>query len=156
MVTIHIITVGRDKEGWVTAQIEHFRKMLLKYARLEITSVPEERYTNRADMPKLLAREAKKIESRLKGGFLIVLDIKGRDFDTKSLAKEIERRQNKGASTFEFIIGGPFGLDKSLKDKADLLLSLSPFTMSHQIVRGVLLEQLYRIFNINAGGSYHK
>ena len=71
-------------------------------------------------------------------------------------AKEIERRQNKGVSTFEFVIGGPYGLYQSIKDKADLLLSLSPLTMSHQIVRGVLLEQLYRVFNLNAGGSYHK
>ena len=156
MITIHIITVGRDKSGWVTDQIEHYRKLLLKYARLEITSVPEEKYTNRADISRLLEREAKKIESRLNGGHLVALDIKGREFDTVGLAREIERRQNKGVSTFEFVIGGPYGLDQSIKDKADLLLSLSPLTMSHQIVRGVLLEQLYRVFNLNAGGSYHK
>lgn len=156
MVTIHIITVGRDKEGWVAGQIEHYRKLLLKYARLEITSIPEERYTNRADIPKLLSREARKIEARLKGGYLIVLDTEGRDFDTRSFAQEFRRRQNRGISTFEFVIGGPYGLEKPLKEKADLLLSLSPFTMSHQIVRGVLIEQLYRVFNINAGGSYHK
>ena len=107
-------------------------------------------------MPKLLSREARKIESKLKGGYLIILDTNGRDFDTRSFAKEIQRLENRGTSIFEFVIGGPYGLDKSFKQKADLLLSLSPLTMSHQIVRGVLLEQLYRIFNINAGGSYHK
>lgn len=156
MVTVHIITVGRDKQGWVSDQAEHFRKLLMKYARLELTVIPEERYTERSEISKLLAREAVKIESRLKGGHLIVLDNKGREFETNSLAREIQRLQNKGVSTFEFIIGGPYGLDKTLKDKADLILSLSPLTMSHQIVRGVILEQLFRTFNINAGGTYHK
>ena len=64
--------------------------------------------------------------------------------------------QNRGQSRFEFVIGGPYGVDDALKQRADLVLSLSPLTMSHQIVRGVLLEQLYRVLDLNAGGRYHK
>ncbi len=156
MVTVHIITVGRASKGWVSDQIEHYRKLLAKYARLEITTVPEEKYTARAEISRLLAREARRIEMRLKGGYLIILDTRGQEFNTTQFARELQRRQNKGVSIFEFVIGGPYGLDKILKDRADLLLSLSPLTMSHQIVRGVLLEQLYRAFNLNAGGNYHK
>lgn len=156
MVAIHIITVGRDKKRWVTEQIEHYRKLLSKYARLEITSVPEDKYGSSADIPKSLAREAKITKSRLKGGYLVALDIEGRLFGTEAFAGELRQLQAGGVSRFDFIIGGPYGLDDSLKNKADLRLSLSPLTMSHQIVRLVLLEQLYRVFNINAEGSYHK
>jgi len=165
MLSIHIIVVGRDKEQWVTDQIEHYGKLLRKYARLELTVVPESGYSKSADINRARVDEANAIRSRLKGGFIIALDAEGRMFSTEEFAKKIARLQVEGNSLLEFIIGGPHGLDDSLKkasDKsgrspaADLVLSLSPLTMSHQIVRMVLLEQLYRVLNLNAGGSYHK
>lgn len=127
---------------------------------LEITVIPEERYGKGCDISKALTTEAKSIESRLKGGYLYILDSEGKSYDTKAFAAELIRQQNSGISRLEFVIGGPYGLDQSFKDKKKesraSALSLSAMTMSHQIIRLVLLEQLYRALNINAGGSYHK
>jgi len=156
MLTLHIITVGKDKDSWITDQIAHYRTILSRYARLEMTTVAEAKYTKNTDLKRALAGEADAIEGKLQGGFLVVLDVKGRSFSTELLAKEISRIQVSGVSTIEWVIGGPFGLHDRLKEKADLLFSLSPLTLSHQITRVVLLEQLYRVLNLNAGGSYHK
>jgi 23S rRNA (pseudouridine1915-N3)-methyltransferase len=156
MLTLHIITVGKDKESWVSDQIAHYRTLLKKYVRVEISAVAEAKYSKNTDINKALAAEADAIEGKLLGGYLVVLDVAGKAFGTEALAKELARLQVSGVSTIEWVIGGPFGLDERLKKKADLRFSLSPLTMSHQIVRVVLLEQLYRVLNLNAGGSYHK
>ena len=161
MLSLHVITVGRDKDSWVSDQIDHYRKLLTKYARLELTVVPEAGYTKATDISKALRSEAGAIRLRLRGGFLFVLDPGGRVYTTESLAREIDRLKSGGHSLLEFVIGGPFGLDPSLKqlDKeagSGQVISLSPLTMSHQIARLVLLEQLYRVCNLSAGGSYHK
>jgi 23S rRNA (pseudouridine1915-N3)-methyltransferase len=156
MLALHVITVGRDKEIWVSAQIDHYRKMIGKYARLELTTVPESPYGKKADLAKALAQEADVIRSRLKGGCLIALAVEGKSWSTEKLAEEIQKIQNAGQSLIEFVVGGPYGIDASLKRQADLCLSLSPLTVSHQIARLVLMEQLYRVLNLAAGGQYHK
>jgi 23S rRNA (pseudouridine1915-N3)-methyltransferase len=165
MLSIRIITVGHDKERWVTDQIEHYRKLLGRYAKLEMDTVPEGRYGRSADIHRAIAAEADAIRSRLKGDYVIALDGEGRMMSTQDFAQKLSRLQVDGHSLLEFIIGGPYGLHESLRRAPekpgkgavpDLILSLSPLTMSHQIVRLVLLEQLYRALNLNAGGSYHK
>jgi 23S rRNA (pseudouridine1915-N3)-methyltransferase len=156
MLTIHIITVGSDKDTWISDQIEHYRKLIGKYARLEFSVVPEGKYGKSSDIKKALETEAKSINARIKGGYVVVLDLDGKSSVTRDFADKIARLQVEGNSCLEFVIGGPHGIDESIKEKADLKLRLSPMTMSHQIVRLVLLEQLYRVLNLNAGGSYHK
>ncbi len=161
MLTIHIITVGRDKERWITDQIDHYRTLIKKYARLDLTVVPEGKYSKPADIDRALESEADAIGARLKGGYLIALDIGGEKLNTESFADRIARLPVAGHSSLEFIIGGPYGLHPSLKKPnvksgPHMIMSLSPLTMSHQIVRLVLLEQLYRALNLNAGGGYHK
>ncbi len=165
MLSIHIIAVGGDKEQWITDQIDHYRKLLRRYAKIELTTVAESKYTRSANIDQARADEADAIRSRLKSGYVVALDVGGRMFSTEEFANKLSRLQVDGHSLIEFIIGGPFGLYESFKkatgkagqgSSADLILSLSPLTMSHQIVRLVLLEQLYRALNLNAGGSYHK
>ena len=160
MLSIHVITVGRDKSSWISDQIEHFRKLISKYAQLEITTVSEEHYGKGRDISRAMAAEARGIESRLKGGFLYILDTNGKSYDTPDFAAELARLQTRGISRLEFVIGGPYGLDKAFKEKSHghnaNLLRLSTLTMSHQIVRLVLMEQLSRVLNLNAGGGYHK
>lgn len=156
MLNLHIITVGRDKDPWLSEQTEHYRKLISKYAHLDFTVVPESRYTKHADIDKAKKSEAEAINTQLRGGYLVILDVSGRMYDTRALAETLNRIQVSGKSLIEFVIGGPFGLDESLRKKGDLTLSLSTLTFSHQIVRLVLLEQLYRVLNLNAGGSYHK
>ncbi|MEZ5358669.1 MAG: 23S rRNA (pseudouridine(1915)-N(3))-methyltransferase RlmH [Candidatus Zixiibacteriota bacterium] len=156
MLSIHIIAVGKDKDSWITDQSEHFTKLISKYARLDITTIPEEKYTKTTDIKKAIESEASTILSRHRGGLLVALDVKGESYSTEQLADKLRRIQVGRHSTIEFAIGGPHGLGASLLKIADLRMSLSPLTLSHQIVRLVLLEQLYRVLNLNAGGSYHK
>jgi 23S rRNA (pseudouridine1915-N3)-methyltransferase len=156
MLSLRVITVGRDKDVWITDQVGHFRTLLKKYARVETISVPEAKYVKGADISRILAVEGERVIAQLKGGYLIALDVGGKSYDTARLAAELQRLQTHGHSMLEFVIGGPYGLAPGLKQQAAQLLSLSPLTMSHQIVRVVLLEQLYRVLDINAGGHYHK
>lgn len=156
MPSIRIIAVGRDKEKWVTDQIDHYRKLIGKYASLEIVFVADQNYRKAATIKKALQTEAASITARLKGNYLIVLDESGVRLDTLKFARKWENLLVSGHSNIEIVIGGPYGLDETFKSGADLLLSLSPLTMSHRVARLVLLEQLYRILNLNAGGKYHK
>lgn len=156
MLSIHIITVGKDKDVWVSDQIGHFQKLISRYARLDLTNVPENKYGPSVDIKKATEAEAKNIKPRLKGGFVVALDVEGKAFNTRAFADYLIKLQNGGHSTLEFVIGGPHGLDEQFKKSADLQMSLSPLTMSHQIIRLVLMAQLYRVLNINAGGRYHK
>lgn len=156
MLSIHIIVVGKDKDQWISDQSSHFVKMINRYARVEITTVPEVKYTKATDIRRAIEHESLDILTRHKGGYLIALDVKGESYSTEEFADKLERLQVSGRSMIEFAIGGPYGLGKSLLKISDLHLSLSSLTMSHQIVRLVLLEQLYRVLNLNAGGTYHK
>ena len=156
MIALHIISVGSDKDRWVAEAAEHYKTLLSKYARVEFSQVPHAVYGKAADIPSHLKKEAAKIESAIKGGYVIALDVKGSAYTTEDLAGKLAKILVGGHSRLEFIIGGPYGLHPSIKEKADLVLSLSPLTMSHQVVRLVLLEQLYRLLDLNAGGKYHK
>jgi len=159
MLKLHIIVVGRDKESWVAEQTNHYRKILRRYARLDMTVIPEARYTQKGDKNRAIESEAESIERHLKGGYLFALDTKGRAYTTYEFADRIENLKNDGKTSIEFVIGGPFGLSEAFKKSAQAngeMISLSPLTMSHQIVRLVLLEQLFRVLNLKAGGSYHK
>jgi len=156
MLSLHIISIGRNKDRWISDGSDHFIKLLSRYARTEQTFLPEEKYGKATDIKKALKRESQTIETRLKGGFTIALDISGEKPHTRDFAIRLTDWQNRGNSLLEFIIGGPYGLDEDFKNKCAYRLSLSPLTLSHQIVRLVLLEQLYRALNLNAGGSYHK
>jgi 23S rRNA (pseudouridine1915-N3)-methyltransferase len=156
MLKIHIITVGKDKHDWVNDAVNHYTKLIKKYARLEISAVAEEKYMPSTDISKAKITEGERIQSRLKNGFTIALDLKGQVLNTNELADKISQWQNQSISTLEFLIGGPFGLSDEILHKADYILNMSSLTMSHQVIRLALLEQLYRVLNINAGGSYHK
>ncbi|MCK5125040.1 MAG: 23S rRNA (pseudouridine(1915)-N(3))-methyltransferase RlmH [candidate division Zixibacteria bacterium] len=156
MLSIHIIVVGKDKDKGIAELSAHFKKMIRKYARLEMTFVPESKYNSSTDISKARAVEADAILGRLKGGYIISLEVTGQSLNTHLFAERLNLIQLQGNSKIDFIIGGPFGLDAKISQKADMLLSFSSLTMSHQIIRLVLLEQLYRVLNMNAGGSYHK
>ncbi|MFH1700356.1 MAG: 23S rRNA (pseudouridine(1915)-N(3))-methyltransferase RlmH [Candidatus Zixiibacteriota bacterium] len=156
MLNIHIITVGKDKHSWVNDAVIHYAKLIKKYARLEISTIAEEKYNSATDIVKAKINEGERTTSRLKNGYVIALDLKGQTLNTVELADKFVFWQNHSISTLEFIIGGPFGLSDEIVRKADFILNMSSLTMSHQIIRLALLEQLYRVLNINAGGSYHK
>lgn len=110
-----------------------------------------------AEIEQALAREAALIEEKLpKGGAVIALCIEGTELSSEALSKKLAQLASAGASQLTFLIGGSFGLHPRVKQRADLRLSMSPMTFPHHLARVMLLEQLYRAYQIDAGTRYHK
>lgn len=158
MISIVILAVGRLKEKfWLEAQKE-YQKRLSAYLKLEIIEVQDE---GCSDNPSLIEevkrKEFLRLQKRLNpNSFLIVLDREGKSFSSKAFAKKLENLTMEGKSHFTLVIGGSWGLDEELIKKADLKLSFSKFTFPHQLMRIILLEQVYRSFKITKGEPYHK
>ncbi len=156
MFKIRIIAVGKNKEAWVNDGIAHYLKLIKKHASVSIIYTRKIKKTKSIDAPEVLRREAPLIEKHLGSGPAISLSDRGTRVDSMQFAKYISGLMNAGHGSCEFIIGGAYGIDKSILKKSRDILSLSPMTMSHQLIRPVLLEQLYRAFSIISGEKYHK
>ncbi len=156
MLKIRILAIGEDKDRWVTEGIAHFTKLLSKYASVEFVPLPSSKSSSSISPDEIKKQEAALFRERLAKGMTIALADSGKSFDSVAYAKQLERWQVSSGGTVTFLIGGPFGLETDLIKTCDLALSLSPLTFSHQLVRLVLLEQLYRGYTILNNTSYHK
>ncbi len=160
MISIHIICVGKLKEKFYLSATEEYAKRLSRSCKLQIIELPEERLPespSEAQIKAALQREAEQIRARLpKGGLKISMCIEGSLLPSTALARQISDWCVAGASQFSFLIGSSFGLDDRLKRESDLCLSMSPMTFPHHLARVMLLEQIYRAFQINEGSRYHK
>lgn len=156
MIKINIIAIGKDKDKWVTDGCDHYLKLLKRFAKVEITALPH--IKNAASLPpeELKKKEAEKIIAALSGGLKIALSDSGIKKDSHQFSKWLIQKADRSGGKIDFVIGGAFGLDESVYKNCDYNLSLSPITMSHQIIRLVLLEQLYRAFSISHNTDYHK
>ena len=127
---------------------------------VEIVELPEQKLPESpapAEIEQALAREAALIEEKLpKGGAVIALCIEGTELSSEALSKKLAQLASAGASQLTFLIGGSFGLHPRVKQRADLRLSMSPMTFPHHLARVMLLEQLYRAYQIDTGTRYHK
>ena len=141
---LHIVAVGRVRSREIAALCADFGKRLGAYAKLKITEVAD---SDPAGEGKLILREL----DRERTAEVVVLAEEGRTFTTAEFAERLKRCDTKVV----FVVGGPFGLAPEVKARAKLLWSLSPLTFTHELARLLLLEQLYRTLNFNAGGSYH-
>ena len=151
---INIISVGKIKESYFIDGIEEYKKRISKYANIELITVMDE--SNDLDEKTIKKREAERLLSKIpSNSYTIVLDLKGKELDSISFAKKMDDI-TLVSSTINFIIGGSIGLDSSVIDKADYLLSFSKFTFPHKLMKLILLEQIYRSFKINNNESYHK
>jgi 23S rRNA (pseudouridine1915-N3)-methyltransferase len=153
---VDIVVLGKDKDTWVSSAVAHYRKLLSRYATLELITVPSPRLSASLSPPEIQKAEATAIEKHLPPGYLIGLSDRGKARDSKAFAGHLDTLQTKSRGRVVFVIGGPYGLDKALLKRCHETLSLSPLTFSHQLVRLVLLEQLYRGFSIIHGTDYHK
>ena len=155
---IKIIAVGKVKEKYLKEAIEEYRKRLQKFCDLQIVEVDESvaKVENEANIKKVLSEEAKEILKLIKNEYVIVLDIKGKEFSTEEFAEKIKNVKLDGISDIVFIIGGSYGLDEEVKKRAELRFSFSKLTFPHQLFRVILLEQIYRIFKIENNEPYHK
>lgn len=152
---ISILTLGKLKESyWKDAEKEYLKR-LGQYAKIEFIELKEEPFRDGDDREKVKRNEAEIIQKRLpEGAVVIALYERGKQMDSVALAEFLENNSTRGEHIV-FVIGGPLGLGQSVLDRADYQLSLSSLTFPHQMVRTILLEQLYRAGTIQRGKQYH-
>jgi 23S rRNA (pseudouridine1915-N3)-methyltransferase len=156
---ITIITVGKIKEKYLKEGILEYSKRLSKYTKLEIIEVPDEHAPENLsikDIEIIKDKEGNKILSKLKDSYIIALTIDGKPLSSIELANKIEDIKTYHSSNITFIIGGSLGLSNEVVRKANFKLSFSSMTFPHQLMRLILLEQIYRSFRINSNEPYHK
>ena len=160
MLSIQFICVGKMKEKFYIDGAAEYAKRLNGYCKLTITELPEERLPDnpsRAQIDGALEKEAGLILSKIpKGGRVVALCVEGKPLSSEKLAETVREWTVNGASQITFLIGGSYGMHPSVKERADLRLSMSPMTFPHHLARVMVLEQIYRAFKINEGSSYHK
>ncbi len=151
-----LLAIGKPNEPYVDEGVKEFSKRISRYYKIEwkIFSPPK----NSASLPEddLRKKEAEIILGFVqKEDFLTALDENGKELDSKGLSKFIEERANESTKNMIFLIGGAYGLDKSVLSRADFTLSLSKLTFPHQLVRLILAEQVYRACTIGRNEKYH-
>ncbi len=159
MFHITILTVGRLKESYLAAGLTEYLKRLSAYARVRIVEVEKEGFTEKltpSGREKIKKIEGARLLSRIQEGtFLIALDAKGKMLSSEEMAAFLEKIALQGKSRITFVIGGPLGISQPVLERADFKLSFSRLTFPHQLMRLILLEQLYRWFKIARGETYH-
>ncbi len=160
VVNISIITVGKLKEKYLSSGIAEYQKRMSAYAKVEVVEVPDEKapeQLSETEMVQVKAKEGERILTKIPPDtYVIALAINGSMWSSEQLAKEIDKLATYGRSKVAFIIGGSLGLSDEVLERADATLSFSKMTFPHQLMRLVLMEQLYRAFKINRGEPYHK
>ena len=157
---INIVCVGKIKEKYLKLGIDEFKKRLSKYCKLEIIELEDEKAPeNLSDKEMLIIKEkeGKKILSKIKdNSYVIALAIDGKNLSSEELAQTINKLGVRGVSNITFVIGGSLGLSDEVLSRAAYKLSFSKMTFPHQLMRLILLEQVYRAYRINNGEPYHK
>lgn len=157
---ITCITVGKIKEKFMTDAINEYAKRLSRYCKLEIIELQDEKTPDNAsavEEENIKNKEGERILSKIKdGAYVISLAIEGKQLDSVELSQKINDLGVNGTSHIVFIIGGSLGLSDAVKKRSDYLLSFSKMTFPHQLMRVILLEQVYRGFRIANNEPYHK
>lgn len=157
---IDILCVGKVKESYLREAIAEYSKRLTRYCRINVIEVADEKTPDGASQAverQIKAREGERLAKHIKdGAFVVALAIEGKQVPSEGLAERLASLALGGTSHIQFIIGGSLGLDDAILRRADWLLSFSKMTFPHQLMRVILLEQVYRAFKINAGEPYHK
>ena len=160
MQKVTLLCVGKLKEKFYMDAAAEYAKRLSRFCRLELTELPEERLPedpSPAQVEAALLKEAAAIRARLpSGAALIALCVEGELRSSEALARQLDAWASQGVGQLVFLIGWSFGLHPSIKGSAKLRLSMSPMTFPHHLARVMVLEQIYRAYQINAGTRYHK
>ncbi len=156
MLKIRIIVLGKNKEPWVTEGVEHYLTLLSRFTSASVDYVPAPKTSSSLSPAQIRRKESALLAGKRSGGYCIALSDTGKRYDSLAFSKLIDKLQTTGGGKIEFLIGGPYGMDDQLLSDADAVLSLSDLTFPHQLVRLVLLEQIYRAFTILSNTSYHK
>ena len=157
---IKIVTVGKLKEKYLKDGIAEYTKRISRFAKLEMIELTDEKTPDKAselENQKILETEGARILSKVgERDFVVVLAIEGKTLSSEEFSKQLEQASIKGYSTLTFIIGGSLGLAPVVKNRANLSVSFGRLTLPHQLMRLVLIEQIYRAFTIQQGSPYHK
>ena len=157
---ITLITVGKIKERYFEDAVKEYAKRLSRYCKLEIVQVADEKTPDGAGEAReaqIKEKEGPRILAHIKDGtYVIALAIEGDMLDSVELSRKLSRLGVEGKSQIAFVIGGSLGLSPEVMARADYALSFSRMTFPHQLMRVVLLEQIYRSYRIAAGEPYHK
>ena len=157
---VTVVAVGKLKEKFYQQAVEEYSKRLSRYCKLEIIQVADEKTPDGASETaerQIREKEGKRILAQIRdGAYVIALAIRGEMLSSEELAEKVGRLGLGGVSHVVFVIGGSLGLSDEVLNRADYKLSFSPMTFPHQLMRVVLLEQVYRSFCILGGTPYHK
>ncbi len=160
MVRVTLICVGKLKEAFYRGAAQEYEKRLGSLCRFELVELPETRLPDApspAQIEQALEREAKLILARIpRGSAVVPLCVEGETLSSPELAGAMERWAVQGGSSIAFVIGGSFGLHEQVKREGVFRLSMSPMTFPHHLARVMVLEQIYRAFQIRQGTRYHK
>lgn len=156
---ITILAVGKVSLSFLKSGIEEYKKRMRSYANVTITEVKEEKVSDRPDEAERLRTveaEGDRLLKQIKDGqFVFLLDLHGDTMSSEKLASKIASLGLSGRSDIVFVIGGAYGVSDALRKRADIKLSFSPMTFTHQMVRLLVIEQIYRAFKINRKEPYH-
>ena len=160
MQKVTILCVGKLKEKFYMDAAAEYAKRLSRYCKLELVELTEARLPedpSPAQIEAALLKEAAAIRAKLpSGAALVALCVEGELRSSEALARQMADWASQGVGQLVFLIGGSFGLHPSIKEAAKLRLSMSPMTFPHHLARVMVLEQIYRAYQINTGGKYHK
>lgn len=160
MQRVTVLCVGKLKEKFYIDAAAEYQKRLQRHCKLDIIELPEQRLPENpapADIQRALRLEGEAIREKLpRGGAVIALCIEGKTCSSEELSRRMTDYALQGKTQLTFLIGGSVGLDESLKREADWRLSMSPMTFPHHMARVMLLEQIYRAYQIESGTKYHK
>ena len=161
MMNVDLICVGKLNAAYCAEGVAEYQKRLGAYCRFRIVELPEEtireKNASQSVIDKALEKEGAAILAQVKrGAALVALCVEGKERSSEELARYLADSAAQDASHIVFLIGSSFGMHESLKRQAALRLSMSPMTFPHHLLRVMLLEQIYRAYQINAGSRYHK
>lgn len=157
---IRILCVGKIKERFFEDAIKEYCKRLSAYTNIEIVAVSDEKTPDKASdklNEQIKEKEGERLLAKIKpNDFVILLDLKGKMLTSEAMAEELSQYMVSGKSDFTFIIGGSLGVSEAIKQRVDVKWSFSKLTFPHQLMRVILLEQIYRAFKIIHHEPYHK
>ena len=160
MLSVKLICVGKMREKFYVDAFAEYAKRLGAYCKFEHIELAEQRLSDspsQREISAALEKEAAEISKNIpEAAYTVAMCVEGRQMPSEAVARLIKERELSGRPRLCFVIGGSFGLDESIKRKADLRLSMSEMTFPHHLARVMLAEQIYRGFKINEGSRYHK
>ncbi len=152
-----LVSVSKVSEPFVREACAVYAEKIRRYASLNLIVVPEEKIPSQGKKEYILRQEGRRIREKLRpNAMTAAVDEGGKPLSSEAFARSLEKWSNSGLKELAFIVGGPYGLDATLKEEADFCLALSAMTLTHGLARMLLLEQIYRAFTILRGEPYHK